>query len=239
MNVTIFQGHSHDLPPSNITIVIDVIRAFTVAHYAFHRGAKEIVLAGTADEAFLLKKENPDYLLAGEIGGLAIPGFDFDNSPKRMAEADVEGRTLVQKTTNGVKATLNALGAEAMFVTGFSNAKKTAEAARKLCGPGATVTIIASHPEGDDDLACAEYIKAMIVGDKSVDNSEVVERIRGCRQAEKFFDPNQPEFIKEDISFCTNMLDCDFVMYVDCSKKLPRLVRVNEHELHWIGPARP
>ncbi|OCA88135.1 2-phosphosulfolactate phosphatase [Bacillus sp. FJAT-27225] len=237
MKVNIFQGHSPDLPHSTANIVIDVIRAFTVAHYAFERGAKEILLVGTTDEAFRLKRTNPDYLLAGEIGGLPIEGFDFDNSPKKMSEANVAGKTLVQKTTNGVRATLNALDAEAVFVTGYSNAKKTAQVVRELCGPDSIVNIIASHPEGDDDLACAEYIKAILLGDESARSEVVVERIKGCKQAEKFFEPAMREFDEEDISFCVKELASDFVMYVDCTRGLPRIVRVNEHELHRVGAA--
>jgi len=56
-----------------------------------------------------LKASDPALLLAGEIKGLGIPGFDLDNSPYRVAQAKLEGRRLVQKTTNGVKATLAAL----------------------------------------------------------------------------------------------------------------------------------
>ncbi len=69
MPITIYQGHHHSPAPADINIVIDVIRAFTVAHYAFIGGAKEILLAGTAEEAFALKETYPDYVLTGEEKG--------------------------------------------------------------------------------------------------------------------------------------------------------------------------
>ncbi|WP_082686938.1 2-phosphosulfolactate phosphatase [Bacillus sp. FJAT-27445] len=237
MNITIYQGHCHELPRSDVNIVIDVLRAFTVAHYAFLRGAKEIFLTATAEHAFLLKEKNPGYLLAGEVHGLPIEGFDFDNSPARMAVAGVNGRTLVQKTTNGVRAALNALDADAVFVTGFSNARKTAESVQKLWGQGASVNIIASHPDGDDDLACAEYIKGILLGREILSKGAASERIRSCGPARKFFDKAFPEFKVEDISFCTNEVKGGFVMFVDCSGELPRIVRVNDDELYRIGPA--
>ena len=237
MIVTIHQGHTPDLQRSDVTIVIDVIRAFTVAHYAFLRGAREIILAATVEEAFLLQKKHPGYLLAGEINGLPIYGFDFDNSPAKMAEANVRGRTLVQKTTNGVRATLHALNAGAVFVTGFSNAKMTAECVRKLCSPSSIVNLVASHPDGDDDLACAEYIKAILLGNKDLSKEAAVKRIRCSGVARKFYDESQPEFNVEDIEFCTKEISGDFIMFVDSSAKIPRIVRVNQHELHRIEPA--
>jgi len=107
--IRILQGTDRRYPDADINIVIDVIRAFTVAHVAFLRGVREILLVNTVEEAMALKASDPALLLAGEIKGLGIPGFDLDNSPYRVAQAKLEGRRLVQKTTNGVKATLAAL----------------------------------------------------------------------------------------------------------------------------------
>jgi 2-phosphosulfolactate phosphatase len=238
MKVNIFQGHSPVLLSSNVNIVIDVIRAFTVAHYAFLRDAKEIILVGSSEEAFLLKTKNPHYLLAGETQGLPIEGFDLDNSPRRMAEADVAGKTLVQKTTNGVRATLNALEADAVFVTGFSNARKTAEFIKRNWSRDSTVNIIASHPDGDDDLACAEYIKSTLLGLECLTSEETIRRVKGCQPAQKFFDPCKPQFDSQDISYCIKELSGDFVMYVDCSGELPKIVRLKENELHRIDFAQ-
>lgn len=229
MEIRIFQGHKHDLPPSEANIVIDVIRAFTVSHHAFLGGAQEILLVNSVLEAKELKEANPDYLLAGEINGLPIPGFDLDNSPRRVSEEDISGRTLVQKTTNGVKALLNALNADFfVFATGFSNARKTAEFIRRTCSEDAVINIIASHPDGDDDLACAEYIKSVIEGQDSISSREVVKRIVNCEAARKFYDPERPDFDARDLDFCTKELDGAFVMVVDDKRGFPRIVRLDD-----------
>src|SRR5690606_22437639 len=107
----------------------------------------------------------PEFILAGEIQGLPIAGFDLDNSPVRLQNADLRGKFLIQKTTNGVKATLNSLNADHIFVTGFTNARTTAEFIRKkLLSEDTTMSIhlIASHPSGNDDLACAQYISGIL-----------------------------------------------------------------------------
>ncbi|GIO34624.1 MULTISPECIES: 2-phosphosulfolactate phosphatase [Paenibacillus] len=216
MPIRIVQGHKHTLEASHINVVIDVIRAFTVAHYAFRRGLRGIVLAGTVDEAFLLKKRNPAFLLAGEIRGLPIPGFELDNSPARLQTFDFEGKYMIQKTTNGVAATLNALHAEHVFVTGFTNARTTAEFIKRNLWKydDLTIHLIASHPTGDDDLACAQYISGILEGANPISAERTIKRIRGSEAAQKFYDREQPEFLKEDISCCVQELPSDFVMKV-------------------------
>src|SRR5579883_1599931 len=81
-----------------IVIVIDVIRAFTVAAYAFAEGARELWLVRTVEDALALRELAPDALLAGEIGGRLISGFDLNNSPYMMTRANVRGRRIIQRT---------------------------------------------------------------------------------------------------------------------------------------------
>jgi len=115
-----------------ITIVIDVIRAFTVAAYAFAGGASRIWLVRTTDEAFALREREPDTLLAGEIGGRLIPGFDFNNSPARMAKALVAARLLIQHTGAGTQGAVNAAHSRYLLICSLVNAAATAHYASTL-----------------------------------------------------------------------------------------------------------
>lgn len=223
----IIQGSAQEYPRADINIVIDVIRAFTVSHIAFLRGVREVFLVNDVDEAIRLRMENPGYLLAGEIGGLPIEHFDLDNSPHTFSLADIEHKTLVQKTSNGVKATLFALNAETVLVTGLSNASKTAQYARKLAiaKPHCVVNIIASHAGDDDDLACAEYIQDILLDHNKIDLEDIQTRIRESRPAQKFFDAGKAEFDPRDMDFCTREVACDFVMEVDKNMSPPRIIK--------------
>ena len=223
--IRVLQGTDQPYPDADINVVIDVIRAFTVAHVAFSRGVREILLVNTVDEALALKSRRPDYLLAGEIKGLGIPGFDLDNSPYRVAQADLDGRTLVQKTTNGVKATLAALAARHVFVTGYSNAMNTAGHVRQLLARDRlrTVNVIASHAQDDDDLACAELIRDRILDLGQLQPQEVVERIRRSRPAAKFLVEPPGEFEPQDLDFCIQAAPSDFVMEVDPRAAVPSI----------------
>ena len=55
---------------TGVVIVIDVIRAFTNAAFAFSRGAKEIYPVSKVKEALQLKAQIPDSLACGEVGGI-------------------------------------------------------------------------------------------------------------------------------------------------------------------------
>ncbi|MFC2949784.1 2-phosphosulfolactate phosphatase [Virgibacillus sediminis] len=226
MQVSIYQGA---FPPSaaDAAIVIDVIRAFTVAHYAFLQGAERIYLAETVEQAFHMQKENKDYLLAGEVKGEAIEGFDLENSPYQITRRDLHGKTLIQKTTNGVRAALNSLASGHVFVTGFTNARKTVHYIQEnLASDLETVNIIASHPTGDDDLACAEYMKSLFEQDASITSGQVRDRIIRSEAAEKFLDASNITFRCEDISYCINELDTNFVMKINKARKIPMIERV-------------
>jgi hypothetical protein len=108
MKISIAQGHN---PPHNIngiTVIIDVIRAFTTSHEAFLGGASHIYPVSSADDAFRLREDYREGLLVGEVQALPIEGFDHGNSPWEIRHTDVRGRYLIMRTTNGVAATLRA-----------------------------------------------------------------------------------------------------------------------------------
>jgi 2-phosphosulfolactate phosphatase len=44
----------------SVAVVVDVMRAFTVAAWAFAQGAEKIVLAESLDEALALRARHPD-----------------------------------------------------------------------------------------------------------------------------------------------------------------------------------
>jgi 2-phosphosulfolactate phosphatase len=113
------------------------------------------------------------------------------------------------------------------LVTGLSNAKKTALHARQLAMAltRCKVNVIASHGGDDDDLACAHYIRDHLLGLNTLKLEDIQQRIRTSRPARKFFDANMPAFKEQDMAFCTQEVACDFVMQVDKSQALPRIIK--------------
>ena len=221
LDIRIVQGHRPPPNPGGITVVIDVIRAFTTAHEAFRGGARRIHLVSTAEQALALKTAHPEWLLAGEIEALPIPGFDFGNSPWEIRHADVNGRDLVQRTTNGVIATLAARDSAAVLVGSLLNARATA---RWILGqPAAPILLVASHPDGEEDVACAQWL-CQLLGTEGIDHDTAAQRTLDSRAAQKFLRGDHPRLRAEDIRIAASDAgDQGLVMAADYGEALPCL----------------
>jgi len=86
-------------------IILDVFRTSSTIIVALATGAKEVIPLN--DIPNLNKINRNDFLLAGEHKQRKIKGFDFDNSPYEVLNADLDGKTLLLLTTNGTKAIVN------------------------------------------------------------------------------------------------------------------------------------
>jgi 2-phosphosulfolactate phosphatase len=113
-------------------VVIDVLRAFTTAAFAFHAGASEIWLCSSTEEALALRRRAPAALLVGEIGGRAIPGFDHGNSPSALQDLDLRGRIVILRTSNGTQGVARAVHASSILLGSLVCAAATARHVRGL-----------------------------------------------------------------------------------------------------------
>jgi 2-phosphosulfolactate phosphatase len=195
---------------AGIVIIIDVLRAFATAAFAFDAGAEAIVLVADVEEAFALRRENPDWLIMGEEGGLPVEGFDFDNSPMAFVDCDLRGRRLVQRTSSGTQGVVRSRNARHLVAASLCCARATVEHVlvyRSRSEPqDVTMVITGSHEGGlgDEDLACADYLEALIHGE-TPDEGQVIERVRRSRAAQKFRDPEQPQFRPRDLDYAMDI----------------------------------
>ena len=65
---------------SGTVVVVDVIRAFTVAAYAFAAGARDVLLVGTEEEALALRDRFPGAWAMGEVDGLKPEGVELTSN---------------------------------------------------------------------------------------------------------------------------------------------------------------
>lgn len=209
MQINIYQGHHIDqISPSAITVVIDVLRAFSVASTAFQQGVSELRLIRTVEEAIAYKDKHMDTVLVGEVNGYFIPGFDFSNSPKLLKAADINNKSMVLRTTNGVESTLNVCDRGRTLVAGFVNANSTAEYLREQMQEGGVdeINLLATdRRKSDEDLACADFIKAKLINDGFVEPEPYSQRIINAANAEKFMDDNNKDFDKDDLFYCAKL----------------------------------
>ena len=131
MNIRILQLIEGAKAARGLTVIIDVFRAFSVEAYLLANGAKKIIPIANVEEAYRLKSENPDYILAGERHGAILPGFDLGNSPSVNNKSDVVGKNVVHTTSAGTQGVDNARGATEILGGSPLNAAATADYIRK------------------------------------------------------------------------------------------------------------
>ena len=202
-----------------VVIVIDVIRAFSVAAYALAGGAQALWLVRTVEEAFALREGNPEVLLIGEVGGRMIPGFDFNNSPALMIASDVRGRILVQRTGAGTQGALAVANATHILLSSLVNARATATYARVLAE--STGGIVTLHPtqggldngEPGEDQVCADYVEALLKGreDARIILAKEITRLHDASRFETW-QQGEPDFPAEDIPLVFDVDRFDFAM---------------------------
>jgi 2-phosphosulfolactate phosphatase len=222
MKTRIYQGHAPQMTHADACVAIDVIRAFTTTQVAFSRGADSIWLVGEVEDAFALAEQHCDVLLAGERHAVRVEGFDFGNSPAEMVRMNLQGCTLILTTTNGVRAALHARAFGRTWVCGYRGAD--AIVAWLRASSATSVNLVASHPDGDEDIACAEYIRGRLEGAAQPTARQVEHRIRESRAAEKFLDADLSEFDPRDIDLCAARVEDGFVMEVVEDDDYVRLV---------------
>jgi len=150
----------------DVVIVTDVLRFSSSILSAFVNGAKEIIPTKSLGEAFKIRKQHPDYLLAGERGGLKPHGFDLGNSPLEFRESVVKGKTLIFSTTSGTRTLVSVKSNNWVLIGGLLNAQtvglKTFEIARK---ENVDVCIVLSGKKGafslEDFLGAGAIISSL------------------------------------------------------------------------------
>lgn len=197
---------------TGIVFIIDVLRAFSTAAYAFSRGAKEIRLVSGIQEALDLKASLSNAKAMGEMGGLPPEGFDFGNSPTRILEHDLTGITLIQRTGAGTQGAVRAVNAQVMLATSFVVAQATIDHVLKL-NPAEISFVITGGLGNDEDVACAEYLEKQCMG-QVTENKNYIQRVKSARDALQHMQEH-PQFPLSDLDYCSRIDAFDFAMPIE------------------------
>lgn len=112
--------------------VVDVMRAFTVAAWAFSRGTERIVLAAPEDEALALKESPPGWPALKD--GAPEAGFDAVNSPAPIRSFDLAGRTVAQKKAAGAVGAPAVASAPQVLLAMATSSGRLSGSAASRCG---------------------------------------------------------------------------------------------------------
>jgi 2-phosphosulfolactate phosphatase len=196
-----------------LCVVIDVLRAFTTAAYAFGAGAKEIILVSTAEEAFRMHQEDSSLILMGEEEGRPISGFHYGNSPDDIQKCTLSGHTIVQRTSAGTQGAVNCSHADQLMIASFVVAEATLKYILQL-SPSRVSFIVTGMQNGDEDLALAEYLQCKLL-QQEVCPSSFLDRVRLSPEGKTFADPNIVEFSQNDLKLALQIDRFTFAMEVE------------------------
>ena len=208
-----------------VAVVIDVFRAFSVAAYAFSRGAATVIPVAAIDDAWQLKRQHPDWLLIGERHARPLPGFDSGNSPADLEKFDLAGRTLIHTTHAGTQGLTNTPQADEVLTGALVNAGAIVRYLQARQPPVVTIVRMGhqARENCDEDDLCAELLRSRLMG-APMPADGIRERLRGAESARKFFDPDCDWAPERDFELCTRVDIFDFVLRLERSRT-PRCLR--------------
>ena len=203
--------------PDGSVVVIDVLRAFTFEAWAFARGAARMLAADEPAHALHVARTLlPGSLAAGERGGRPLEGFDLGNSPLALEDHDVEGRTIVHRTSAGTQGLARTAGATLVLAASFVTAGATARFLREHGIDDVTFIVTGDSlgRDGDEDLACAELIAARANGDDP-DPAPFLARVP-TSDAGRMFGPDGPDWAPpEDLALACEVDRFDFALIAE------------------------
>ncbi len=211
-----------------VVVAVDVLRAFTTAAYAFDAGATAIWLADGVEEAIALGEEIPGALVMGEERGRRPAGFHLSNSPVAVAEADVAGRQLVQRTSAGTRGVLAATRADRVFAASLVCASATATAVSRLGEAAPTYLVTGRFSDapdaGLDDLLTAQLIERARLG-LELEADATAKAVADSPEAARTLAVGEGHADPRDVSYATAVDLFGFAMEVERVGSRRRLVR--------------
>ena len=213
----LFLNRLQNLPAAHDTVVvIDTLRSFTTAAVALDRGAAAVYPVEGITAAQALARRLARSRTVGAIaGGDPVEGFDFGNSPAQLLGADLSGERLVLSTAAGVRGLQRFREARHLFAASLVCARATANAIR-AAGADEVCFVITGEwvdRDGDEDIACADYIEALLRGTPT-DAGHFARRVRESDFGRRFAAGTYPHLPVADLEIAADVDRFAFAMPV-------------------------
>ena len=180
--------------------------------YALAGGAQEVIYVPELEEARELAKRIPGSVLSAEVDGLPVEGVEISNSPTMVAAADLDGRTLVQRSSAGIQVLSRAAGSDPVFAVSLVVASATAGLIRRL-DPD-QVTLVPSRPDHPEDPACVAYLKALLE-EQPANLEALLTPLRSSDRYRELMAGTTPGFPASDLTLALDADRFDFPLPVE------------------------
>jgi 2-phosphosulfolactate phosphatase len=184
VDVRVYSPESDPVTIQGFTVVVDVLRAFSVSYYIASARPDRYLVVESVDAAFRLRDLLPNPVLVGERMGVKVPGFDYGNSPTELLGADLRGKTVVHTTTFGTRGLVRQSAANEVVVGSFVNAQAIVGLvrARGIERVNVYCTATPGRANGEEDYAFAAYLDSALNG-RDFDFAATVDRLRATTGA--------------------------------------------------------
>ncbi|MEN3374123.1 2-phosphosulfolactate phosphatase [Dechloromonas sp. ZS-1] len=211
-------------------VVIDVLRSFTTAAVALAGGAACVRPVEGGAAAIAVAERLPDAVTVGAVaGGDPAPGFAYGNAPAELLGIDLAGRQVVMSTAAGVRGLQRFVHAPALYAASLVCARATAALIRQAGAQEVCFVITGEwvDRDGDEDVACADYIEALLRGSQP-DPTVYARRVRESDFGRRFLSGEWPNLPLADLTLAAEVDRYAFAMPVtrDDEGMLIRPVRV-------------
>lgn len=223
MNVSIFHGTEGAQKAKGLAVIIDVFRASSTILACFHRNVKEIIPVQTVEEAKMLKKKHPSWILVGERRGKKVEGFDFGNSPATILNEILLNKSIIFTTSSGTKGILSARHAEEIIIASFTNISEVVSYIKEKNFNFVSLVpmgLNATEPALEDDF-CAETIRNRLFSyQKESDHSinSIIKNSEGMKRLNRLGQ-------QDDIEYC---LQQDLFPYIPVYNKEDKIITVKQ-----------
>ncbi len=202
-----------------VVAVVDVLRASTTIATALEHGARAVIPFASSEEVVSRSKSlgAGAAKLAGERRMLAIPGFDFGNSPLEFTREAVEGKTILMSSTNGTAAILSVQAARDVVIASYVNFSAILSMLSAALRGGTDVAIVCAGQDRRfalEDTACAGlFVRHLTEKQKTADINDAAHAAMAIdkkfgRSLKKLFTTATHGAALSDAGFANDLVAC-------------------------------
>lgn len=211
MKIKVIRSYKNAHQAEGLTVVIDVLRAFTTCCFVFKNGAKTIIPVSDIDVAYRMIKDNPRFISIGERKGLKLSGFNYGNSPAEIENVDLKDKTVVFTTSAGTQGIVNAVNADTVVTGAFVNARAVVNYIRKLKSQVISFIVTDNRYKDNEDFMYASYITGYLNGDP-LNFDKIKKHLINHPIAEGFLRKPMTEYSRRDFHLSFDLNRFDFVI---------------------------
>lgn len=211
MKIKIIKSYENAHLAQGLTVVVDVLRAFTTSCFILNNGASTIIPVSDIKSAYKLAKENPRFISIGERKGLKLEGFNYGNSPAEIEKINMRNKTVILTTSAGTQGIIKAINADNVITGAFVNAQAVVDYIKKNNPKIVSFVITDNRYDNNEDFMFANYIKSCLKG-TPLNFEEIKKKLINHPAAEGFLKKPMTKFSQKDFYLSLDLDRFDFVI---------------------------